>query len=262
MRRRPGKCGRQRCSLLHPKVDERNEALTFAPTQHLGTDTMQPSRLGFSTLLFLASLLFAGGDSLGGTDETSLTPITKPLRSPPRTQTAAPRVARTEAPPTLPEKRAVPMPVDVAASDGSCEDSAPCQPYYRNRPKGCHPDQIKLANRMGEPNWYRYYRCVHFGYHPTQWHAWPDGWLTCRHPQPGKHPYDIERPKPDPRVLDRERRLQRERAEPSLLDEPLPGLPGDELRQLPPPQNTTPPPITPGQTGPSSVPNVPTPIVR
>ena len=92
---------------------------------------------------------------------------------------------------------------------GPC-GGAPCIPYLRNRPDphGNQGDRIRMYNRKYEPNWYRYYRCCHYGYHPTQWAAWPEGWLTCRHPQPGPHPYDYQPPKPDKKLLDRERSIQ------------------------------------------------------
>lgn len=78
-----------------------------------------------------------------------------------------------------------------------CADGA-CPPYYRNRPVGHKKEQkrIMLQNRLGEPEWYRYYRCQHFGYHPTQWMPWPEGWMTCRRPMPGPHPYDLRQPAP------------------------------------------------------------------
>lgn len=73
-----------------------------------------------------------------------------------------------------------------------------CPPYYRNRPEGHKKQQkrIMLQNRLGEPEWYRYYRCQHFGYHPTHWMPWPEGWMTCRNPKPGPHPYDLKQPMP------------------------------------------------------------------
>lgn len=229
---------------------------------------MHPSRTGILAFLAFAWPISFATDARAESDDPILTPITKPLRAANQGKSAIPRVpaarvpaarvAMAEAAPKAAEKPAVAPVEEGTAAGESCGNDAPCQPYYRNRPYGCQADRIKLANRMGEPDWYRYYRCVQFGYHPTQWHPWPEGWLACRYPQPGKHPYDIERPKPDKRILDRERRLQGDRQEPELLDEPLPRRPGDEPRQLPPPQNST-PPITPG---PSGVPNVPNPIVR
>ena len=68
-----------------------------------------------------------------------------------------------------------------------------CPVFYRQRPVG--PKRVKrrimLNNRLSEPHWYKYYRCQHYGYHPTQWNPWPCGWMTCRNPHPGDHPYDI-----------------------------------------------------------------------
>ena len=130
-------------------------------------------------------------------------------------------------------------------SCGPC-GGAPCIPYLRNRPEACgnQSDRIKMYNRMYEPNWYRYYRCCHYGYHPTQWAPWPEGWLTCRNPQPGPHPYDYQPPRPDKKELDRERQIQEgqrrmDREAPDQLPDPL--LPGPLEGPKPlPPQNTTP----------------------
>lgn len=71
-----------------------------------------------------------------------------------------------------------------------------CPPYYRNRPRGHKGERrrISLQNRLLEPDWYRVYRREHFGYYPTQWNAWPDGWMNCRYPHPGAHPYDLKQP--------------------------------------------------------------------
>lgn len=85
----------------------------------------------------------------------------------------------------------------------------PCPLYFRNRPHGCKKEkrEIMFHNRVGEPEWYRYYRCQHFGYHPTIWTPWPDNWLTCR-PAPGKHPYDLMQPGDLPQELEEGRRLR------------------------------------------------------
>ena len=60
-----------------------------------------------------------------------------------------------------------------------------CPLYYRQRPYGHRPQRegIKLLNRANEPDWYRHYRCCHFGYYPTQWTPWPCSWHACRYPQ-------------------------------------------------------------------------------
>lgn len=148
-------------------------------------------------------------------------------------------------------------PTETGAATGDCP-GAPCAPYLRNRPIGCEKNRIKVYNRENEPNWYRYYRCCHYGYHPTQWAPWPEGWLTCRHPQPGPHPYDYHASKPDQKTIDRERRLQenldRERAEPGLLDEPLPPNGADVPRPLPPENSTATPPA---ETPPAPAPPMP-----
>lgn len=94
---------------------------------------------------------------------------------------------------------AVPMlPPDIGGPgcgiDG-CKDG-PCNLYYRDRPRGCRDDKRHtiVQNRLGEPDWYKYYRREHFGYHPTTWMAWPENWLMCRNPVPGPHPYDLKQP--------------------------------------------------------------------
>lgn len=190
--------------------------------------------------------LFLAGASVAQQPTIGLLAITPPLR--PVGHVAMPTAPASSSAPS--GAALVPIDVDSAAKPGAYCSDAPCQPYYRNRPKGCRKEQIKVQNRAYEPNWYHYYRCVHFGYHPTQWHPWPDGWLTCRYPAPGKHPYDIVRPKPGARTLDRENRLLRPEPE---------RLPGEELppQQLPPPQNTTPPPTSTDPTVPETLPETP-----
>lgn len=86
----------------------------------------------------------------------------------------------------------------------------PCPLYFRDRPHGCKKEKraTMLQNRIGEPEWYRYYRCQHFGYHPTIWTPWPENWLMCR-PAPGKHPYDTAGSDPKLLKADAEREQQR-----------------------------------------------------
>lgn len=121
-----------------------------------------------------------------------------------------------------------------------------------------------MYNRQNEPNWYRYYRCCHYGYHPTQWAPWPEGWLTCRSPEPGEHPYDYHPPRPDQKTLDRERRLSREaqgpddRREPERLDDPLEKPEDAAPPKLVPPTNSTSPPGPP-TPAPAEVPVPPAP---
>lgn len=83
-------------------------------------------------------------------------------------------------------------PLAVAGdNDGDCAD---CEPFYRDRPYGKKKmrEGVIINNHNNEPNWYRYYRCEHYGHYPTQWSAWPDGWLKCRGPVVDPHPHDVE----------------------------------------------------------------------
>jgi hypothetical protein len=172
-----------------------------------------------------------------------------------------------------PEVRPAEEPAPAVEPGQNC-NGAPCTPYFRNRANcpGVQADRIHMYNRQHEPNWYRYYRCCQFGYHPTQWQAWPEGWLTCRHPQPGEHPYDYHPPRPDQKQLERERRLIREndraldRDEPERLDDPnrnpdatAPDAPRRDdtvpPRLVPPTNSTTPP----APTGPAPVDPLPSP---
>ncbi|QDU60544.1 hypothetical protein Pan216_13870 [Planctomycetes bacterium Pan216] len=84
-------------------------------------------------------------------------------------------------------------------SDYACETcpDGGCPLYYRRRPRALKQKvrrRIKLDNRLNEPSWYRTYRCEYYGHYPTQWKAWPPGWLQCRYPHPGPHPYDMKPP--------------------------------------------------------------------
>lgn len=113
---------------------------------------------------------------------------------------AADEQAAPSAPPKLPTRTtaAAPEPigptVDFYPED--CCAGGQCPPYYRSRPTGSHAqrEQTMINNRLFEPEWYRYYRCCHYGHYPTQWAPWPPGWLACRMPYPGYHPYDIKQP--------------------------------------------------------------------
>lgn len=113
--------------------------------------------------------------------------------------------ARTEpAPlPTTGTPSPIAMPAPMLPSDITGSSCGPdgcrngnCELYYRDRPRGCRDDKRHtiLQNRSGEPDWYKYYRKEHFGYHPTTWMAWPENWLMCRNPVPGPHPYDLKQP--------------------------------------------------------------------
>lgn len=108
-------------------------------------------------------------------------------------------VGETSAAVALGVPSAIPLPVPIAGpscSGGAHCDPGPCPPFYRIRPKG-HKDEkkrIMLYNRLSEPDWYHYYRCQHYGYYPTQWAPWPEGWMLCRRPLPGPHPYDLKQP--------------------------------------------------------------------
>lgn len=138
-----------------------------------------------------------------------------------------------------------PIPVGPGGPPG-CPNGE-CPPYYRDRPKGCDKDKkrhIILNNRMNEPEWYRYYRCQHYGYHPTQWAPWPEGWLSCRKPQPGPHPYDLKQPEPKSAAKTPKGSTERSaepnvpnvRPEPAPLNEPPRSFP-----PIPPTQRTSPP---------------------
>lgn len=75
-----------------------------------------------------------------------------------------------------------------------------CPIYFRERPMGKRKERLRtmITNRHYEPDWYRFYRHQHFGYHPTQWLPWPENWMQCRRPIPGPHPYDLKQPDPLP----------------------------------------------------------------
>lgn len=89
-----------------------------------------------------------------------------------------------------------------------------------------------LDNRLSEPEWYRYYRCQHYGHYPTQWAVWPDGWLLCRYPHPGPHPYDLKQPEPKqkPPAGSRERAPEVNR-EPFPLRSPGPAGPAGPAKK-------------------------------
>lgn len=118
--------------------------------------------------------------------------------------------------------------------------SGDCTPYYRNRPVGKKNEQkrIMMHNRLSEPEWYRYYRCQHNGYYPTQWAPWPEGWMACRRPHPGTHPYDLFRPPP---------RNSTGGERPFLLEDPGTPPARQEPERLPEPGslNVPPPPRVP-----------------
>lgn len=208
---------------------------------------MHPVALRISALFLLMMWLLPVRVMRAEQPTIGLLPITPPLRVVAHTGPIPTAVASATSPVGA---ELVPVEPQATTRDGACCSGAPCQPYYRNRPKGCKKEDIKVLNRSGEPDWYRYYRCVHFGYHPTQWHPWPEGWLTCRYPIPGKHPYDIVRPKPGDRTMRREERLLRPEPE---------RLPGEDLppQQLPPPRNTTPPPTNTDPGVPETLPETP-----
>jgi hypothetical protein len=90
--------------------------------------------------------------------------------------------------------------------------------FYRDRPEGSKAQKAATIahNRGSEPNWYREWRCTHYGYYPTQWRPWPEGWHLGRNLTPPPHPYDIRQPDPvvprDPERMRRdEERRQRDR---------------------------------------------------
>jgi hypothetical protein len=73
--------------------------------------------------------------------------------------------------------------------------------FYRDRPKGNAASKAAIIshNRGNEPGWYKHWRCEHYGYYPTQWRPWPDGWHQARNlpPSPFPHPYDLKQPEPN-----------------------------------------------------------------
>jgi hypothetical protein len=73
--------------------------------------------------------------------------------------------------------------------------------YYRDRPVGTKKTQAEIVsrNRSSEHEWYKEWRCTHYGYYPTQWRPWPEGWHVGRNipPAPYVHPYDLKQPDPD-----------------------------------------------------------------
>jgi hypothetical protein len=93
--------------------------------------------------------------------------------------------------------------------------------YYRDRPvgKAASKAEIIARNRSGEPSWYKEWRCTHYGYYPTQWRPWPNGWHEARNlpPTPYVHPYDLKQPEPDwpdgkkPELPERLKRPDREK---------------------------------------------------
>ncbi|MGL4462083.1 MAG: hypothetical protein ACRC1K_08010 [Planctomycetia bacterium] len=83
--------------------------------------------------------------------------------------------------------------------------------FYRRRPNYFHHGKaaaVVHANRLQEPDWYRQYRCDHFGYYPTQWAPWPQGWLDARRPAPGPHPYDVQQVIPEKVLLQEQKMLE------------------------------------------------------
>jgi hypothetical protein len=155
----------------------------------------------------------------------------KDLKPIPAEKPVTPPAASTDAPTLGARIESAPMMSGAGCAGGDCE------PYYRNRPYGHPADKRRtiMDNRASEPSWYKYYRCTHYGYHPTNWAPWPEGWLSCRQPLPGDHPYDIKGTIPqsvfeDPKKKkDREKpdRLQDERP----LDNRPKNLPGTEPKR-------------------------------
>jgi hypothetical protein len=240
------------------------------------------ARLSATILFAVSSTSWGGGPASSLPTLPARIPSTRamsipsPMRSPAMPMqtmnpTSSPyRFARQGEPDVRPSEAA---PAAEGAT-GPC-NGAPCPPYLRNRANcpGVQADRIHMYNRQNEPNWYRYYRCCQYGYHPTQWQAWPEGWLTCRHPQPGEHPYDYHPPRPDQKQIERERRLmqendRRDRETPETLDGPAPqrddSRPEDSVppKLVPPTNSTAPPPtagpeVPPASPVPGVVPEVP-----
>jgi hypothetical protein len=74
--------------------------------------------------------------------------------------------------------------------------------FYRDRPVGNRATQAEIItrNRSSEHAWYREWRIRYYGYYPTQWRPFPEGWHLGRNipPAPYVHPYDLKQPDPDP----------------------------------------------------------------
>lgn len=114
---------------------------------------------------------------------------------------------------------------------------------YRDRPKG-HSKKKKADviynNRTSEPQWYREWRCTHYGYYPTQWRPWPNSdpneggmpWHLGRNAI-YKHPYDLKQPEPVLPPLDppsRDGKDAKRPVDPIKRDTPrsLPTVPGNK----------------------------------
>ena len=73
--------------------------------------------------------------------------------------------------------------------------------YYRDRPVGNRATKAEIItrNRSSEYEWYREWRCRYYGYYPTQWRPFPEGWHLGRNipPAPYVHPYDLKQPDPE-----------------------------------------------------------------
>lgn len=108
------------------------------------------------------------------------------------------------------ERKGFPLPGTVIVDDPDSmvapDCGGDCPLYFRKPlPHGIHKRrEVMLENRLNEPDWYKYYRHKHYGYHAPVWGVWPEGWDSCRFPQGpspnsiwvGPHPYDIKQPDP------------------------------------------------------------------
>jgi len=99
------------------------------------------------------------------------------------------------------------------------EQGDPYPLFYRDRPQGSKAEKAEIitSNRSNEHAWYREWRCRYYGYYPTQWRPFPEGWHLGRNipPAPYAHPYDLKQPEPDPSNPRPKTRSQQEQAKPT-----------------------------------------------
>jgi hypothetical protein len=106
-----------------------------------------------------------------------------------------------------PANQLTPVPVGEVLGgpiSGEMLQGDPYPLFYRDRPVGSRAQQAVIIsnNRGSEHDWYKEWRCKHYGYYPTQWRPWPEGWHVGRNiqmsPQHGiVHPYDLKQPDPE-----------------------------------------------------------------
>jgi hypothetical protein len=127
---------------------------------------------------------------------------------PPPLNRPAPTTAPVTPAPGVPTDTLTPVPGAIGEVLGGpiyYGEPAPGDPYplqYRERPNGNRKAKAEIIshNRSSEHAWYKEWRCRYYGYYPTQWRPFPDGWHLGRNipPAPYVHPYDLKQPDPDP----------------------------------------------------------------